>query len=311
MNKKNKFLFIILIFFLLSNLANSKINLQIVMKINNEIVTSYDIEQEINYLMALNSQLREIDQEKLIQIAKRSITKEIIRKNEILKYKKLNLDNPNIEPILNNLSRNLNFTNQNDFSTYLKKFNLTIDELKKKIEIEDEWKGLVYSKYIKSVKIDKEELNKKIQKLAKNEFQIEYDLSEIIFEKKSDTSLDDLINKIKDSIESIGFQNTANLYSISDSAKVGGKIGWVKNRNLAVPIISALKNLKENEYSSPIQIGNNLLILKINRIKKTPLEIDKEKELNRMVLNETTKQLNKYSNIFYNKIKLNSIINEF
>ena len=311
MNKKNKFLFVILIFFLLTNLANSKISLQIVMKINNEIVTSYDIEQEINYLMALNSQLREIDQEKLIQIAKRSITKEIIRKNEILKYKKLNLDNPNIEPILNNLSKNLNFTNQNDFNTYLKKFNLTIVDLKKKIEIEDEWKGLVYSKYIKSVKIDEEELNKKIQELTKNEFQIEYDLSEIIFEKKSDTSLDDLINKIKDSIESIGFQNTANLYSISDSAKVGGKIGWVKNRNLAVPIISALKNLKENQYSSPIQIGNNLLILKINRIKKTPLEIDKEKELNRMVLNETTKQLNKYSNIFYNKIKLNSIINEF
>lgn len=311
MNKKNKFLFVILIFFLLTNLTNSKISLQIVMKINNEIVTSYDIEQEINYLMALNSQLREIDQEKLIQIAKRSITKEIIRKNEILKYKKLNLDNPNIEPILNNLSKNLNFTNQNDFNTYLKKFNLTIVDLKKKIEIEDEWKGLVYSKYIKSVKIDEEELNKKIQELTKNEFQIEYDLSEIIFEKKSDTSLDDLINKIKESIESIGFQNTANLYSISDSAKVGGKIGWVKNRNLAVPIISALKNLKENQYSSPIQIGNNLLILKINRIKKTPLEIDKEKELNRMVLNETTKQLNKYSNIFYNKIKLNSIINEF
>ena len=281
------------------------------MKINNEIVTSYDIEKEVNYLMALNDQLREINDDQLKKIAKRSITKEIIRKNELLKYKELDFENTDIDQVLLSLARNLNFSNKNDFAQYLKRFNVSVEDLKKKILIENEWKSLIYSRYIKSVKIDRDSLNQKLEKLAKEEFQLEYNLSEIVFEKKNNISLNELSNEIQNSINSIGFQNTANLYSISDSAKVGGKIGWVKSSNLAKPILEVIKNLKENEFSSPIQISNNFLILKVNSIKKSLLKIDKEKELDRMIVNETTKQLNKYSNIFYNKIKLNSKIYEY
>jgi peptidyl-prolyl cis-trans isomerase SurA len=306
-----KFIFLILVFFTFTNLGFSKISLQIVMKIDNEIVTSYDIEQEVNYLVALNSQLKEVNLSQLKQIAKRSITKEIIRKNEILKYKQLDIKNSNIDPVLNSLARNLNFSNQLEFVEYLKKFNVSLDDLKNKILIENEWKALIYSRYIKSVRIDKNELNNQLEKIINNEFQFEYDLSEIIFEKQNNISLEELTNNIQESIKNIGFQNTANLYSISDSSKIGGKIGWVKSNNLAKPILEAIQDLKENEYSQPIQIGNNFLILKMNKIKKTSLKINKDKELEKMIVNETTKQLNKYSNIFYNKIKLNSKIYEY
>ena len=302
---------LILIFFSLNTIGNSKISLQIVMKINNEIVTSYDIDQEINYLIALNSQLAGMDINQLELIAKRSITKEIIRKNEILKYKQLDYKSSNIDPVLNALIQNLNLSSQNDLDLYLKKFNISIDDLKKKIAIENEWKSLIYSRYIKNVKINKKELDKKLERLIKNEFQLEYDLLEIVFEKKNNISLTELSKNIEESIKKIGFQNTANIYSISDSSKMGGKIGWVKSSNLARPILDKIKNLEENEHSDPILIGNNLLILKVNGTKKTSLEINKEKELDRMIISETTKQLDKYSNIFYNKIKLNSKINEY
>ena len=175
---------LILIYFSLTNFSNSKINLEIVMKINNEIVTSYDIDQEIGYLIALNSQLAEIDKEQLKQIAKRSIIKEIIRKNEILKYKELDYSSSSISPFLNALIQNLKLSNENDLVLYLKGFNITIDDLKKKIAIENEWKSLIYTRYIKSVKINKKELNEKLDIFIKNEFQLEYDLSEIVFEKK-------------------------------------------------------------------------------------------------------------------------------
>lgn len=311
MIKIKKFIFLILIFFIFTNVGFSKISLQIVMKINNEIVTSYDIEQEVNYLVALNSQLKEVNMNQLKQIAKRSITKEIIRKNEILKYKELDIESSNIDPVLNSLAQNLNFSNQSEFIKYLDKFNVSLDDLKNKILIENEWKALIYSRYIKSVKIDKNELNNKLETIINNEFQFEYDLSEIIFEKQNDISLEELTNKIQESIKNIGFENTANLYSISDSSKIGGKIGWVKSNNLAKPILGAIQDLKENQFSQPIQIGNNFLILKMNKIKKTSLKINKDKELEKMIVNETTKQLNKYSNIYYNKIKLNSKIYEY
>ena len=302
---------LILIFFSLNTIGNSKISLQIVMKINNEIVTSYDIDQEINYLIALNSQLAGMDINQLELIAKRSITKEIIRKNEILKYKQLDYKSSNIDPVLNALIQNLNLSSERDLDLYLKRFNISIDDLKKKIVIENEWKSLIYSRYIKNVKINKKELDKKLERLIKNEFQLEYDLLEIVFEKKNNISLTELSKNIEESIKKIGFQNTANIYSISDSSKMGGKIGWVKSSNLARPILDKIKNLEENEHSDPILIGNNLLILKVNGTKKTSLEINKEKELDRMIISETTKQLDKYSNIFYNKIKLNSKINEY
>ena len=151
---------------------------------------------------------------------------------------------------------------------------------------------------------------KKIEKINKKEFLIEYDLSEILFTKKKGLLIENQINEIQKSIEEIGFENTANLYSISDSSKIGGKIGWVRENNLSKEINQNLKGLEENSYSNPIQIDNNFLIVKINKIKQVPIEIDKEKELNKVVMIETTKQLDKFSNIFYNKIKLNSKISE-
>ena len=281
------------------------------MKINNEIITTYDIEKEKNYLLALNPKLKQISENQLIMIAKKSLIKEIIRKNEILKFIKLEQNNPQIESVLNNLIQKLNFDNKNEFETYLQNFDISIDDLIKKIEIENEWKNMIYIKYNKSVNIDKDDLMLKIDDLMKNNYILEYNLSEIIFTIKNDATYNDELKKIKNSIENNGFENTANLYSNSDSSKVGGKIGWVAKKNLSVSIINKIKDLKKNEYSEPIKIGNDFLILKINETRKKPFKMDKQAELERMIMIETTKQLDKFSNIFYNKIKLNAKISEF
>ncbi len=303
-------IFITLLFSLV-NFGYSKIQLGIVMKIDNEIITTHDIEQEINYLRALNPRLNQMDKNELLIIAKNSIIKEFIKRKEIQKYKKLDLQNPQIESVLKNLIQNLNLQNEDQLKNYLNDYNFSVEELKKKIEIENEWKNLIYSKYIKTVKIDKEKLIRKIEESSKDKLSLEYNLSEIVFTKKKDLTLEKLFSNIEESIKKNGFENTANLYSISESAKVGGKIGWVKKNSLSDKIINKLNSVETNEYSSPIQLGNNFLIFKINEIRKVQIEIDKEKELDKMVFVETTKQLDKFSNIFYNKIKLNSEISEF
>ena len=64
---------LICIFFLLVNICYSKIQLKIIMKVDNEIITSHDIEKEINYLKALNPRLSQIDKNELIMILKSSI----------------------------------------------------------------------------------------------------------------------------------------------------------------------------------------------------------------------------------------------
>ena len=306
-----KTILIILFLFLQNNFSNSQINFQIIMKINNQIITSFDLEKERNYLLILNPKLIEIDENDLIELAKRSLIKEKIKKDEIIKYKEINLQNTQINDVLVQIIKNLNFTNQTQLENYLKNFDISINDLKEKIEIENEWKNLIYAKYSKSIKIDKKNLIEKINKIEKEEFLFEYNLSEIVFEKEQNISLEEQSKIIFSSIEDIGFENTANLFSISESSKVGGKIGWVKKNNLSDEIIQEINNIKVDIISSPIQIGNNYLILKINEVKKIPKEIDKQKELDKMIMIETSKQLDKFSNIFYNKIKLNSTISEF
>ena len=281
------------------------------MKIDNEIITSHDIEKEINYLKALNPRLNEIDKNELLKIAKRSFIKEFIKKKEIQKYKELTLQNPQINDVLNNLIQNLNLENENQLKSYIENFNFSINDLKRKIEIENEWKNLIYSRYINSVKIDKEEFIKKIEKISEEKFSEEYNLSEIVFTKKNDITIEELFENIQQSINENGFENTANIYSASDTSRVGGKIGWVKKNLLSEKINEKLKFLKKGEYTEPFKINNNFFIFKINDIRKIQMELDKKKELEKMVLIETSKQLDKFSNIFYNKIKLNSKISEF
>ena len=148
-----KTIFLILIFFIFTNFSYSKIDLQIIMKINNQIVTSYDIEKESNYLLALNPKLNEINKNDLLKLAKKSMIKEMIRKSEILKYKEINLDNLQNQNILRNIMLNLDFSSQLQFESYLNDFDISINDLRKKIGLENEWKNLVYSKYSTSVKI--------------------------------------------------------------------------------------------------------------------------------------------------------------
>ena len=148
MIKSNNFIVLILFYLSLINFSYSEINLKIIMKINNQIVTNYDLEKEANYLLALNPKLEQIEKKKLMIISKKSLVKEKIRKNEIMKYKTLNKENAQIEIVLNRLANNLNYENQEQLSEYLKNFNISLDDLKEKIEIENEWKSLIYAKFL-------------------------------------------------------------------------------------------------------------------------------------------------------------------
>ena len=171
------------------------------------------------------------------------------------------------------------------------------------------WNELIYLKYNNLVKIDKAEISSKINKLS-NETKTEYLLSEIVFEKKKEDELQSLINKINLSIKEIGFNNTANIYSISDSAKFGGKIGWISQSNLSEQIFNKLNEKSKGDFTDIINIGNNYLILKIEDIKEITIEIDKNEETKKMIKFESNRQLNQFSRIFFNKARLNYSINE-
>ena len=278
--------------------------------VNNEIITNYDIKKEIDYLKILNPNLEQLSENEIEIIAKNSLIKEIIKKNEVVKVIDVNKKNPFVEDYLKNFYSKLNINDKDEFEKNLKeKNNYTLEEIKEKIKIELLWNELIFLKYGNQVKINKEQLSKKIENLN-SETQKEYMLSEIVFEKQKDKSLKNFFNEINLSIKEIGFNNSANIYSISESSKIGGKIGWVNENSLSELLIDNLKSLKVGEHTGLIKLGNNYLILKIDEIKYNAVRIDKKKELEKIVKFETNKQLNQFSRIFFNRSKMNYTINE-
>lgn len=302
------FLFTIIFF----NIANSisKENVFIIATIDEDILTNYDVKKEMEYLKILNPGLSKLDSKKIKKLSKTSLINEIIKINEISKVFDATKDHPYLKDSLKNFYTKLNLNDENEFKNYLKyNSKYSFDEIKWKLKIEILWNELVYLKYNDQLKIDKEKMIKKINNLD-DEIYKEYNLSEIVFKKKKDESLENLINKIYSSISEIGFNNTANIYSLSNSSKLGGKIGWVSENNLSDLISSKIKDVQEGQFSDVIQIGNNYIILLVEKVKQTKISVNKDNELKKMIKFETNKQLNQFSKIFFDKSKMNYSINE-
>ena len=276
----------------------------IVAKIDNKIITSYDLEIEIKYLQALSPNIKNLTKEQKINSAKESLIREKIKLNEILKYYKFGKDTNYLNTIVADTYKKLGLKSEPEFVKYLSNYDLTIDDIKKKIEIEIVWNKLIFEKYNNKVEIDLEKLKKKINEAeSKLNKQEEFLLSEIVLSAENKEELDKKYKKILKSIEDVGFKNTASIYSISDTAKFGGSIGWVQGSQLSELVINELQNINPGETTKPIDIPGGLLIIKIDQKKMRKLEINFDLELKKMIQYEKNKKLNQFSLIYYKKIK--------
>ena len=307
---KVKFILFLFLLLIISFKSSTAENFYIVYKINNEIITNSDIEKEYRYLVSLNNQLKNLEKQKIIELSKESALREKIKKIELIKYFDLKTININIDNYLENFYRNLSIKNKKEFEEYLQSNKISLNYVQKKIEIEILWNQLIYDRYIGQINIDRNQLKEKVKKLISTKKQKKYSLSEILFDIENNSNFEKKLENINQSISEIGFKNTANIYSISDSSKFGGKIGWIEEQKLSTKILEQLKALEVGQYTSPVQVGSSFLILKIEEIKYENAIINEDEELNKMIQFETSKQLDQFSKIFYEKIKINSFINE-
>ena len=311
--KKNIKLFCIVVLILFkNNLVFSNNEIEILFKVDNEIITNIDVEKEKRYLIALNNKLNEIPASQLNIIAKESLIKEIIKKKELNKFFDLSKTNEYSEKVAKNFYKRLNFKNEKEFESYLKNFNIKKKFILEKIKQESLWNQMIYDRFRYQVNIDKKKLRKILQKkISNNEYKNEdFNISEILFQLNSNEDLDTKLNVIKKSISELGFENTANIYSVSPSSKFGGKIGWIQKNQLSEVLLKEIMQVKKNELTQPIQANNGYLIIKLNDKRIVNKEVNFEDELSKLVNFEKEKQYNQISNIFYNKIKQNTYISE-
>jgi len=305
------FFFLIILFSIISNKSIYSSEVYVVSKVNNIIITNVDVENEYRYLIALNNDLKNIDKKKIMKLAKNSIIKEKIKETELKNHFDLNKENKYINRILANFYKALDLKNEKEFINYLLNYDLLFDEVKKKIVIEAAWNDLIYTKYIDKIQIDEQKIKKKINKLISDKKkQNVYLLSEILFNENNAESNENKYKLIKKSITEIGFKNTANIHSISDTAKLGGQIGWINESHLSKIIKKKIVKLKIGEYTEPITIPGGILIINLDNIKTQEENLDFDVEFNKQIIFEKNTQLNQFSKIYYNKISKNSNISE-
>jgi peptidyl-prolyl cis-trans isomerase SurA len=298
------------ILFMCISLNNAEsIEIKIVHNIQNEIITNIDIKKQFKYLMALNNSLKELDKEKILNISNESAIREKIKKIEISKnFKEIKLNEDYSEHLLKNIYSRLNLKSINEFEMYLKNYDLKIIDIKTKITIDALWNQLIIKKYSAKIVIDETAIKKEILKNNKNQSK-EYQLSEIIFEVENKEEIKKKYKEVAKSINEIGFENSAATYSFSESAKIGGDIGWINENSLNNSIRKNINTLKVGEFTKPIILSNGILILKLMNTKNSETSIDIESELKKAINYERNRQLNQYSKIYYNKIKKNLDLN--
>lgn len=282
---------------------------KILFKVNNEIITSVDLLQEVNYLNMTNKNFNNLKKETIFEISKNSIIREKIKLIELSKYfEELSLENEYNDILLNNFLKKLNLNSKDELKKLGNNFNLPFDVIEKKLKVEFFWNQLILNKFSKDIKINEEEIRSKI---AQNSYQKEFLISEILFNLEKNEKLSEKFEKIKKEIELNGFGNAALVYSISSSSDNNGKLGWIKNNSLSKKIREEIQKIGLGDFTNPIVIPGGFLILMIEEERRTKIETDVEKEL-KLITNEiANKQLNQFSNIYMNKIKKEIQINEF
>ena len=305
---KKKILIITIILISLKVNAQVKNTINIVARIDDQIITNIDVEKEINYLIAINNELQTIEYSEMRKFAEESLIKEVIKKKELEKHYELNVKNDYLESYIVNFYNKINLSSIEEFEVYLSQYDLEIDEVRSKFEVEVIWNEFIYTNYKEQLNIDIEAIKKKVnkKKIKTNS----YLLSEILFQIKDKGESRSKYQEIINSINKIGFVNTANIYSISTSSKSSGDIGWINEGQLSKKIHNSIKELKVGDISKPIIVPGGMLVLKVNDKKKENLDFDKEEELKKIIAYEKNKQFNRFSLIHYNKIKFNSKINE-
>ena len=311
--KKKIFFYLLIIIYLFSGQANGLEN-KIILKVNDKIITTFDLKQEETYLVILNKNLKKIEKSKLKNLATDSIIKEKIKEIELNKYYQIDkvLDDANLKKIIINLYQTLRFQNEKEFINYLDTQNLNFMKVKRKLAIEMLWNNLIFKKFQNRVLIDEEEINNNLNKQIKDlSFSRDILLSEILIKNSKDFNLDLIYSKILKSIQDVGFAASANIFSASNTSKTGGKVGWIKETSLSKKILNNLINLKKGQISKPIKIDGNFLILKVDDIRINQQKIDKKQLLTEKILYEKNQQLERYSLAYFNRVKQSVQINEF
>jgi peptidyl-prolyl cis-trans isomerase SurA len=300
-----KYLKITLITFFIMFSNGLTVENKIILKIDNEIITTIDVFNEITNLKFFNKDINQFKDEEIYQIAVQSITKYKIKKNEISKnFSNIKFQNENyLNQIIENTYKELNFKNLEDFKYALSKNQINFENFREKLITDILWNQIIFSKYINNLVVDEEKLKEQIKNTNKKVISLY--LKEIVYEVSNVAEISTKYNLIKNDINELGFEGAALKHSISNTSSNGGNLGWIDDQSISNEILNELKKISVKSITEPIRISSGFLILQKFDEKEIEKNFSVEEQLKKLIDYEKNQQLNNYSNLYFNKVKKN------
>ena len=301
--------FIAIFFLFLLNFGTSKaLQNKILIKIENEVISTYELKNKINTLITLsNKKVSQKNVDKLKKIAVDQLINTKLKKIELSKYN-IKIDESNVINYLKNVSNG----NIEEFKNIFKDNNLNYNIYIEEIKIQLGWQQLIYSIYQNKVIVKDNDIKNELNKiLNKKSFIKEYNISEIDIALEKNDQTNEKIFEIRNQIRELGFENAAKQLSVSSSSTSGGNLGWVNENILSKKIYDILINLKIGDISEPIFSATNVMFLQLNDIRTKEITNLNVEELKKDIIKQKRNELfSLYSNSHLSKIK-NSLLVEY
>ena len=299
-------IFIIIYYIFFTNIATAEIKTDIALKVNDKIITSFDIKNKI--LSELLIAKLELNQNNINNAKKQSLNSLInlqLKKSQLERYDsnvpKIELDNyiKSVTKFEVKELKNLFIINNLDWDLF-------VDEMKTELL----WRRFIFNNYNSKIDINLNSIDDQLNEfIENNKSSNEYKLSEIEFLADDGLNLDDQVNEIVQFIKENDFEKAVIKFSNSQSKMNQGDLGWIEERSFSNDVISFIKDLKKGEISKPLIRGKTVTIFKLVDKKESPIKnIDKNTMRNNLINIKKNKQFILYSNSHLSILKNNSLI---
>ena len=307
MKIKNYF-FIILLTLFFDSFVLAK-NTKILVKIESEIITNFDVQNKI--ISSLILAKKEINQANIDNFKKASLENLIQNRLKKIELKKYNIkkDDKQINSYLNSISSN----NIENLKNAFKSYDLDFKEFADEIDVEFRWRKFIYQMYKKKINIKPEDVAQEISdNLKKKNNIIEYNLSEIEILSNINSSNFETIALIQDEIKVAGFESAVTKFSISSTSSKNGELGWINSNSLSKEFVKILNKMQIGQVSDPIMKQDKIIFLKLNDKKiSNYTNIDFDKLKNDLLIQKQNELFNLYSNSHISKLRNTNLIQYF
>tara|TARA_B100000941_G_scaffold118619_2_gene83267 strand:- start:9581 stop:10534 length:954 start_codon:yes stop_codon:yes gene_type:complete len=281
----------------------SSIKNNIIVRVGNEIVTSYELENKIKTLLFLNKE--ELSQNNINRVKKISLKTLIdikLKKEELNKYN-FKMNNNMVDNHLSKIALSFNI-NKKELEKLFFSNGINFKQYKEDLQIEFSWQQLIFQLYAKKISLEESQILEDLNLIInKNNDLEEFKLSEIEVAFEESNQKKKIINEIKDYIKNFNFEEAAVKYSLTTTALEGGNLGWINSAGMSEELLNIVKKMKIDEISKPIILTNKILFLKLidRRIVKNPEKLDIEELKNSIIQNKKNEMLNLYANSHLSK----------